>query len=201
MPTAVFTIRITQFRDFIAGEGESTYEILPPAFAEKKSKMENGQEKVFWEIGPVTLHVGHYQKKYTYATKPPIPTTVRLEQPHAVLAFEVTDKDGKAGPYYPVGIAFTRADETTPIGAPSTTGAQKIPITVKDTKQYSPFSKLSLNDPFRQIEVDVERIEKLYSKTKGSEKASHRTYRVIMFIQELATGKIGMLDPEIEPPT
>jgi hypothetical protein len=50
------------------------------------------------------------------------------------------------------------------------------------------------------IEVDVQRIAKLPPIKAGSQKASHRTYRVIVFSQESASGKIGLIDPEVEPP-
>lgn len=202
MADAIFQLRVKNglFRHY--RKGDSPYDLVPPPGAKKTSVTDHGHQYPTWYCGKnVSLHVGHYQKRYTYEPDERIPTTIRLEANHAVLQLQVVDQDGQLGRYHPVGIAFSRADETEPIGAPFTTGAQRVPITINGAEKESPFSKVTINVPPGTIEVDVERIAKLHSKTKDSDKkGSHRTYRFIVFIQDLRTGTVGVIDPELEPP-
>lgn len=201
MADAIFQLRVNdeKFRNY--REGDSPYDLLPPPGSKETIAVDNGHEYPTWHCGKdVSLHVGHYQKKYTYAPNKRIPTTIRLEANHAVLQLAVVDSKGQLGRYHPVGIAFSRADGTEPIGAPFTTGAQRVPIMIKGEEKESPFSKVTINVPPGIIEVDVERIAKLFSKTPDSHKVSHRTYRFIVFIQDLRTGTVGVIDPELEPP-
>lgn len=201
MADAVFTLKVTEFRELRTGSGECAYEISPPAGIKPHVKVDHGHGYPTFKVNPsVSLHVGHYQKPYTYKTDPRTPTTVRLEGPHAVLHFRIVGPDSEDGRFLPVGVAFFRADGTPPIATPWTTGPKKVANFAGTRKVESPFSKLRLNEPLGTIEVDVERIQKLRSIQEGSANVSHWTYRCIVFIQESGTNRIGMIDPEVEPP-
>jgi hypothetical protein len=213
---AVFTLKVNQFKPY--NKGDCPYEIIPPENSTEVFKPEDkAGHYPTWICGNgVELHVGHYQKPFTFEHQKRIPTTIRMTRQHAVLEFVIVGPDGKEGTYYPLGMGFFRADKTEPMGSPYTTSARGIPLEINGTKVESPFSKLQINDPPGTIRFDVERISKLHSKGiiehvsrigRPGEKAknepigSHRTYALIVCVQDLKTGQMGVFDsPELEPP-
>ena len=60
MPDAIFKLRVLEFRDFRAGQGECPYQIDPPENAKKDEKKNpTGHTHPWYQFGPnVTLHVG-----------------------------------------------------------------------------------------------------------------------------------------------
>ena len=192
MPDATLEIRV-QFKDFFASRQFCPYDLVPIGAVFKQDKDEKGRPRKWWQFGDqVALHVGHYQKKDTYRTpfEDSIPTTIRLDKPNGVLQLKIVGKDGKADAYHPVGIAFSRADGTPPVGVSFTTGATR----PKD----NPFAKVKFNEDLNTIELDLVKIPNLHSQQKGSVGRTHRTYRFLVFIQDAATGEIGIVDPELE---
>ena len=83
---------------------------------------------------------------------------------------------------------------------------------ISGQQQLSPFFNVKFNDPPGTIEFEVERISKLISKgvkehksgkdhTKTKGTGTHRTYSIIVVVQDLKTGQMGVFDsPELEPP-
>jgi hypothetical protein len=212
MSNAVFKLTVKEFKRY--DKGDCPYEIAPPPGSKETTIVDtNGHVYPTWHCGKgVELHVGHYQKDFTLIPKKRIPTTIRLTSNHAVLRFEIVDAKGKSGIYYPIGMGFFRADETEPMGSPYTTGARRVPITMNGEVKESPFSKMRINVPPGTIEFDVERIAKLYSKgikehlskkdfSKKKGTGTHRTYALIVCVQDMKTGQMGVFDsPELEPP-
>jgi hypothetical protein len=211
---AVFTLKVMKFNAYNAGKGDCPYQIIPPPGSKQIfEKHSNGHIYPTWICGNgVDLHVGHYQKPFTFAKPDRIPTTIRMTLPNAILRFDIVDENGKPEVYYPMGIGFFRADETKPMGSPFTTGKLSRKVVVPGTNQESPFFNVTFNDPPGTIEFEVERIAKLaskgikehrsgkdHSKTKGT--GTHRTYALIVCVQDLETGQLGVFDsPELEPP-
>lgn len=211
---AVFTLKVMEFIPYNAGKRDCPYQILPPEGSKEEINVHtSGNIYPTWHCGNgVDLHVGHYQKDFTFLEKKRIPTTIRMTEPHAVLRFDIVDKNGKPGVYFPMGIGFFRADETKPMGSPFTTGKLSRKVAIPGTNQESPFFNVTFNDPPGTIEFEVERIAKLaskgvkehksgkdHSKTKGT--GTHRTYALIVCVQDLETGQLGVFDsPELEPP-
>lgn len=209
-PDAIFKLIVKEFRKYNSG-ADCPYAIVPPDGSTEEIVTSNGHQYPTWHCGNgVDLHVGHYQKPFTFQLNKRIPTTIRLTANRAVLKFEIVDANNKLGTYYPMGIGFFRADKTEPMGSPFTTGAKRVPIMIDGVRKESPFSKMKFNDPPGTIEFDVERISKLRSdgivehrsKAKRNEAGSHRTYGLIVCVQDLKTGEMGVFDsPELEPPT
>src|SRR5687768_14981716 len=164
MPDVVFTLRVMAFTPYDVRD--CPYHILPPEGAKETLNVHtNGNIYPTWDCGKgIDLHVGHYQKPFTFEPKKRIPTTIRLTSNHAVLGFKMVDDKDQPGRYYPMGIGFFRADESAPMGSPFTTGARRVPIMIDGEMKESPFSKMKFNDPPGTIEFDVERIAKLSSK-------------------------------------
>jgi hypothetical protein len=77
-------------------------------------------------------------------------------------------------------------------------------------KANHPFGRLKINDPDdNTILVTVMNVRRLHSDPHkdglGQDgptgiDGTHRTYRFMIFIQEAETGRIGVIDPEIEDP-
>ena len=211
---AVFTLRVKAFKPY--NEEDCPYDIIPPPGSKETVNVHtSGNEYPTWHCGNgVDLHVGHYQKPFTFVPKKRIPTTVRMTENHAVLRFEMVDEKDNPGRYYPMGIGFFRADGTEPMGSPFTTGpkSRRVPIMISGQQQLSPFFNVKFNDPPGTIEFEVERISKLISKgvkehksgkdhTKTKGTGTHRTYSIIVVVQDLKTGQMGVFDsPELEPP-
>lgn len=209
---AVFTLRVKEFRAYNEGRGDCPYDIIPPKNSKLTKETHNGHVYPTWNCGNgVDLHVGHYQKPFTFANNERIPTTVRMTESHATLRFDIVDADGNPEIYYPMGIGFFRADETEPMASPFTTGPQskKVILRIDGERRASPFFNVTFNDPPGTIEFEVERISKLFSKGIKEHKSgkvrkasgSHRTYSLIVCVQDLMTGQMGVFDsPELEPP-
>jgi hypothetical protein len=192
MPDATLEIRV-EFKDFLSSKETCPYELVPIGAVFREGKDGKGRPRKWWQFPDrVALHVGHYQKKETYKIprENSIPTTIRLDKPNGILQLKIVGKDGKGDAYHPVGIAFSRADGTPPVGVSFTTGATR----PKD----NPFAKIKFNEDLNTIEIDMVRIPNLHSHQEGSVGRTHRTYRFMVFIQEAATGKIGIVDPELE---
>ncbi|MDO8542302.1 MAG: hypothetical protein Q7S40_17825 [Opitutaceae bacterium] len=136
-------------------------------------------------------------------------TTIQIEpnsQDHVTLRFTITDGEGKAGRYFPIGVELRRADKTKPIGIPITTHAKPhvrkellAGKTEPEDTPWSPFSRLKLNEPLYTLEFDVVRL-RVRAKTDPEGRRSHTTYRFAIFIQEPISGVVRKIDPEIENP-
>lgn len=116
-------------------------------------------------------------------------TTIQVDLKRVVIRLEIVGEPGKRDRYFPVGIAFERADETCPIGRPWTTAPVCLP--------GSPFCAVKFNDPPRTIEItDV--VTKVRDNNAKYANGTHRTYRFTVYVQEALTGRVGAIDPEIE---
>jgi hypothetical protein len=196
MPDTTFQLKVVEFRNVIEKQGACPYELILPPDAKEVKHPDQPKKASSWKCGPkVTVHEGHYQKPEEQGKA----TTLRLEAEHAVVQFLIVDENGKPGSYHPVGVAFSRADNTTPIATPFTTGASALTLGSKASgNNQSPFTRMKINDPVNTLEIDCRRIKDLGSKQHGSAGRTHRTYRFHIFIQKADTGEIGVIDPEWE---
>jgi hypothetical protein len=117
-------------------------------------------------------------------------TTIRVQKdrnaqthPNVVFQFKVTSSDGES--YAPIGIAFARADKT----SPAAVRCEMSSASAADT----PFSGLNItNDVLTVVNSPLR---------KGNSNVStdtHTTYKFSVVIQRKKDGAIGILDPEIE---
>ncbi len=120
------------------------------------------------------------------------PTTIHVgpDCPHAVITITIDSDENVV----PVGIAFQRADGTKPNGVVCSTDPwrPKDPAHPEEPNDSTPFSRLQITGNQLEITIHRKRI------TKWTPKPSHITYRYFVFIQNLDSGEIGIIDPEIE---
>ena len=199
---AVLLIK-AKFQEYTGPDSYCEYSIEPRDGSWQKTTDSDG--KPLWVSGLISLHVGTFQKDYTKAAKPPIPTTVRmLERQHgsaepprqAVIKFVVAVTGTIGSTYHPVGIAFLRADETSPVGVPYTT-KRITPGPTQNPGQIA-FGDVKINEEPETVSMQL--VQTFGVHTKHSDYGTHRTYRFLIIIQEATTGKIGVIDPEIEDP-
>lgn len=201
--TAEFDLRVLEFNN-VFKTGKSCPFVIVPARAEGTRLEEcnfpdkNDDEKM--GAPPPRLDAHGLPNKTTIQIDPSAGSVVRLR-------FRITDGGGKYARWYPIGIALSRADGTYPLGAPITTGnrppgakPQKSNPKAPDEVDESPFTDLRLNhDGPNVLEFNVRRM-KVYSKAESRHGRTHTTYRFAVFIQNLDTAQVGVIDPEVENP-
>jgi hypothetical protein len=178
-PPAKFdvTLTVTQFRDVLAstsGGSSPTDHLI--AIANENPNL------CFLRNG--TYARGTEKTTIRVQKDPNVPSgsNVRTDA-SVVLQFKIDANDGES--YMPIGIAFRRADKSSPAAVECTTDR----ALATDT----PFSGLNIagdvltvtNSPLRKASPNVS-------------SDTHTTYKFSVIIQRKSDGAIGILDPEIE---
>ncbi|MBI4624529.1 MAG: hypothetical protein HY736_15095 [Verrucomicrobia bacterium] len=126
----------------------------------------------------VFLHRGMYAKS-------PLPTTIRVMAPGAVLKFTFV---GPGEIYHPVGISFERADGTVPTAV--------LWDSYPAASLTTPFTGLAITGATLQFTVTP--LRGLATTAPGPNPPPYVTYKFSVSIQRQSDQVIGIIDPEIE---
>ena len=134
----------------------------------------------------VFLRQGSFQKNNNSLDDRGPATTIRVDCERAEITITITGKR-----FVPVGIAFRRADDYEPGAIACRTGGRANP---------SPFSQLQIEE--HELVFTDEPLGAIKGKwsgwNTGGNLPHHITYQFIVFVQDLVTGKVGIIDPEVE---
>lgn len=166
LPLAEVVLTVTKFRDVLKGP------LKEGRCSEHQIAVQAGATSVF-------LHPGLYDKNHNEMR------TIRVGLPGAILRFTIQNKKV----YHPIGLAFERADGTTPMAVPCSTDALPVPGT--------PFGVFQLSGATLQI-ADIPLMGVKTSAKGGLNPPPFVTYKFSVIIQRRSDGAIGIIDPYVE---